>query len=74
MAISAVGEGCHKQMTVILDEVVNAVLPFCQDPHHRVRYATCNALGQMANDFFPSLQKKCHAQVRVLKVLLNVDY
>ena len=31
MAISAVGEGCEKQMTPILGEVVAAVLPFCQD-------------------------------------------
>ena len=64
MAVSAVGEGCQKQMTVILGEVVNAVLPFCQDPHYRVRYAACNALGQMANDFYPGLQKKYHEKVR----------
>ena len=31
MAISAVGEGCEKQMQPILGEVVTAVLPFCQD-------------------------------------------
>ena len=31
MAISAVGEGCEKQMTPILGDVVTAVLPFCQD-------------------------------------------
>ncbi len=64
MAISAVGEGCQKQMTIILGEVVTAVLPFCQDPHYRVRYAACNALGQMANDFYPGLQKKYHDKVR----------
>ena len=32
MAISAVGEGCEKQVQPILGEVVQAVLPFCQDP------------------------------------------
>lgn len=35
MAISAVGEGCEKQMTPILGEVVAAVLPFCQDQVRR---------------------------------------
>ena len=63
MAISAIGEGCGKQMQLILEEVVMAVLPFCHDSHHRVRYAACNALGQMANDFAPSLQKKFHEKV-----------
>jgi len=32
MAISACGEGCHKQMEVILENIVDAVLPFLQDP------------------------------------------
>lgn len=63
MAISAIGEGCGKQMLPVLDDVVDAVLPYCQDSHHRVRYAACNALGQMANDFAPSLQKKYHLKV-----------
>ena len=31
MAISAVGEGCEKEMIPILGDVVNAVLPFCHD-------------------------------------------
>lgn len=65
MAISAVGEGCEKQMFPILGEVVNAVLPYVQDRHHRVRYAACNALGQMANDFAPKLQNKFHDKVKI---------
>ena len=32
MAISAVAEGCEKQMVSILGEVVTSVLPYCQDP------------------------------------------
>jgi len=31
--------------------------------HYRVRYAACNALGQMANDFAPTLQKKFHDKI-----------
>lgn len=48
MAISALGEGCHDQMTPMLSQIVDAILPFLADPHPRVRYASCNALGQMA--------------------------
>ncbi|KAI8514353.1 Importin-5 [Branchiostoma belcheri] len=58
MAISAIGEGCHNQMQAVLPSVVDAVLPFLQDQHPRVRYAACNALGQMATDFAPLFQKK----------------
>ncbi|KAJ8031234.1 Importin-5 [Holothuria leucospilota] len=63
MAISAVGEGCHKQMETVLEQVVDAVLPFLQDPHPRVRYAACNALGQMATDFAPTFEKNFHTKV-----------
>ncbi|XP_072034276.1 importin-5-like [Amphiura filiformis] len=63
MAISAVGEGCHNQMEAVLGQVVDTVLPFLSDPHPRVRYASCNALGQMATDFAPTLEKKFHAKI-----------
>ncbi|KAM9319984.1 importin-5 [Gastrophryne carolinensis] len=63
MALSAIGEGCHQQMESILNEMVNFVLLFLQDPHPRVRYAACNAIGQMATDFAPSFQKKFHEKV-----------
>lgn len=32
--------------------------------HPRVRYAACNAIGQMATDFAPTFQKKFHDKVR----------
>ncbi|XP_071539871.1 importin-5 [Panulirus ornatus] len=60
MAISAVGEGCHKQMEGMLPQIMDAVIRFLQDPHPRVRYAACNAIGQMASDFAPIFQKKFH--------------
>uniref|UniRef100_A0A8D0GCP0 Importin 5 n=1 Tax=Sphenodon punctatus TaxID=8508 RepID=A0A8D0GCP0_SPHPU len=63
MALSAIGEGCHQQMEGILNEIVNFVLLFLQDPHPRVRYAACNAIGQMATDFAPGFQKKFHEKV-----------
>lgn len=58
MTVSAIGEGCNKQMSGILQEIVDGVLPFLLDSHSRVAYAACNALGQMASDFAPLFQKK----------------
>ena len=63
MAISACGEGCHKQMENLLSDVLKNVVPFTKDSHPRVRYAACNALGQMSTDFQPNLQKKYHQLV-----------
>ena len=31
MAISATGEGCHKEMAVMLDDLVNGILVFLKD-------------------------------------------
>lgn len=63
MAISAVGEGCHNQMETMLDDIMRGVLQYLGDPHPRVRYAACNAIGQMSTDFAPVFEKKFHAQV-----------
>ncbi|EAT37896.1 AAEL010159-PA [Aedes aegypti] len=63
MAISAAGEGCHKQMEAMLENIMQGVLKFLMDPHPRVRYAACNAIGQMATDFAPIFEKKFHEQV-----------
>lgn len=63
MAISAIGEGCHKQMETMLDDIMNGILNFLRDPHPRVRYAACNAIGQMSTDFAPIFEKKFHEQV-----------
>uniref|UniRef100_A0AAX7VLW5 Importin-5 n=1 Tax=Astatotilapia calliptera TaxID=8154 RepID=A0AAX7VLW5_ASTCA len=72
MALSAIGEGCHQQMEAILQEIVSFVLLFCADPHPRVRYAACNAIGQMATDFAPTFQKKFHDKVsEVISALLQ---
>ncbi|CAG8499248.1 1824_t:CDS:10 [Acaulospora colombiana] len=56
MAISAIGEGCVKIMEPELGKII-------EDPHPRVRYAACNAIGQMSTDFQDSLQKKFHHPV-----------
>lgn len=53
-------------------QIVEAVIGFLRDPHPRVRYAACNAIGQMATDFAPVFQKKFHESV-VPGLLLVMD-
>ncbi|KAJ5672118.1 hypothetical protein N7507_001245 [Penicillium longicatenatum] len=63
MAVSAISEGCRDLMVGELDQVLALVVPALQDPHPRVRYAGCNALGQMSTDFAGTMQEKYHAIV-----------
>lgn len=70
MAVSAIGEGCQKQMETMLPQIMDGVpgvmegvLRYLQDPHPRVRYAACNAVGQMSTDFAPIFEKKFHDRV-----------
>ncbi|KAL2363213.1 hypothetical protein RJZ56_003848 [Blastomyces dermatitidis] len=63
MAISAISEGCRDLMEGELDQVLALVVPALQDPHPRVRFAGCNALGQMSTDFAPTMQEKYHSIV-----------
>lgn len=56
MAISAISEGCRELMIGELSQVLDLVIPALKDPHPRVRWAGCNALGQMSTDFAPKMQ------------------
>ncbi|KAI8073867.1 armadillo-type protein [Gongronella butleri] len=60
MTISSIGEGSVKIMKPELGNVIEMITAQAKDPHPRVRYAACNALGQMATDFAPFLQKNYH--------------
>jgi hypothetical protein len=70
MAISAISEGCHELMEGELDRVLELVVPALSDPHARVRWAGCNALGQMSTDFKGTMQTKYHQAV--LQALIPV--
>jgi importin-5 len=58
MAISAISEGCRDLMIGELDKVLELVVPALRDSHPRVRWAGCNALGQMSTDFAGPMQEK----------------
>lgn len=70
MAISAISEGCRDQMIQELNQVLDLVIPALQHPHPRVRWAGCNALGQMSTDFAPNMQNDYYD--RILKAIIPV--
>ncbi|KAF4121613.1 importin-5 [Geosmithia morbida] len=70
MAISAISEGCRDLMIGELSQVLDLVIPALGDPHPRVRWAGCNALGQMSTDFAPKMQTDYYD--RVLKAIIPV--
>lgn len=43
-----------------LDKVLDLVVPALRDNHPRVRWAGCNAMGQMSTDFAGTMQSKYH--------------
>lgn len=51
MAISISAEGCLNFLLSHMDDVVRLLVPAFEDQHQRVRWAACNAVGQIANDF-----------------------
>ena len=46
-----------------LDKILDLVVPALRDEHPRVRWAGCNALGQMSTDFAGTMQEKYHNAV-----------
>lgn len=50
-AIAAIAEGCREKMQLSLTDVMDKVTPRLLDPHPRVRYTACNAVGQLSMDF-----------------------
>ncbi|KAI9724972.1 MAG: hypothetical protein M1812_000248 [Candelaria pacifica] len=75
MAISAISEGCRELMVGELDKVLDLVVPALRDPHPRVRWAGCNALGQMSTDFAGTMQEKYHQIVlsNIIPVLESTE-
>ncbi|WKY14632.1 hypothetical protein Q1695_000287 [Nippostrongylus brasiliensis] len=76
MGFSVIGEGCQRVMEPQIQSIIKEIIPFLNDKHPRVRYAACNAIGQMSSDFAPTLQKKCHEWVvpALMNTLLDATY
>lgn len=63
MALSAAAEGCADVLMSEIPRILDMILPALQDPHPRVQYACCNALGQMSTDFADFIQRTAHDRI-----------
>lgn len=51
------------QMLTLFNSIMSEVLQYLVDPHQRISYAVCNAIGHCYNLFLTHLRKKFHEQV-----------
>jgi importin-5 len=73
MAISSMAEGCEKYMKTELSRILDLILPPLSDPHPRVRWAACNAVGQLSTDLAPHIQNEAHKRImHALVPLLDI--
>lgn len=58
MSLAAVGESLQEHMSSFVPQIVTSmIVPLAADPHPRVRYAVCHALGQLSTDFEEVMQE-----------------
>jgi len=57
-AVAAIAEGCAVEMRPALRDIMKFVTPRLTDPHPRVRYTACNAVGQLSIDFAAPVGKE----------------
>ena len=58
VCLAQIAEGCARVMVAQLGPLVDFCLAGLADPHPRVRWAACQALGQMCTDLGPDLQAR----------------
>ena len=63
MSVCQATEGCSKQLSDNLQDVVGVALARFTDDHPRVRHAALHTLGTMAADFGPDLQEQFHQPI-----------
>nr|XP_033514113.1 importin subunit beta-3-like [Nicotiana tomentosiformis] len=59
-ALAYIAKGCLKVMIKNLEQVVDMVLNYFEDPHPRVRWAACREISLLLFDFYPDLQEQYH--------------
>lgn len=73
ICLSQIAEGCVKVMATQTAALVQLCVKGATDKHPRVRWAACQALGQMCTDLGPELQEEQHSVVLPLLVHLMED-
>jgi len=63
ICLAQIAEGCQKVMLAQIDALVDMCLKGLQDPHPKVRWSACQALGQMCTDLGPQIQERCAPRI-----------
>jgi hypothetical protein len=63
ICLAQIAEGCSKQMTSQLPALTDMCMKGLADSHAKVRWASCQALGQMCTDLGPEIQESQHAKI-----------
>ncbi|CAR21773.1 TOG domain-containing protein [Lachancea thermotolerans] len=63
MALSSAAEGCRDVLIGEIPKILDMIVPLINDPHPRVQYGCCNALGQISTDFAPLIQRTSHERI-----------
>ncbi|KAL6943318.1 hypothetical protein ACO0RG_002311 [Hanseniaspora osmophila] len=63
MALSSAVEGCRDVLMGKIGKILDITIPLINDPHPRVQYGACNALGQISTDFAPLVQRVAHQRI-----------
>uniref|UniRef100_A0A7R9V0M6 TOG domain-containing protein n=1 Tax=Chlamydomonas euryale TaxID=1486919 RepID=A0A7R9V0M6_9CHLO len=74
ICLAQIAEGCAKLMQKQLGPLTDMCLSGLQDSHPKVRWAACQALGQMCTDLGPELQTAHHAKLLPALMALMDDF
>jgi len=74
ICLAQIAEGCAKVMSKQLGPLVDMCVKGLQDPHPKVRWAACQALGQMCTDLGPDLQNSHHAKILPALMAVMEDF
>jgi len=73
ICLAQIAEGCSKVMLKEIKGLVDTCLQGIQDPHPRVRWAACQAIGQMCTDLGPDIQQQEHSRILPALMLVMKD-
>lgn len=76
ICLAQIAEGCMKVMMeeTMMQQLTELCLQGCRDPHAKVRWAACQAIGQLCNDLSPDYQETQHASLIPALATLMDDF
>lgn len=74
ITIAQIAEGCCKVFVKQTDALTGLCLQGVSDAHPKVRWASCQALGQLCTDLGPDLQEEQHAKILPAVMSLMDDF